>query len=143
MAYFLDYLKSQRVTTHKRSSAILEMYGMELATSIKKGYKYDYLMGSIFVGRKDVLSTKPVLLKGKTKRLREETGDMTLKVYRTNDYYYSIFWTLGVVYRKLELRFAWIHNRTMKNYEEYLELSAPALELERNRIRTSQYQLKK
>jgi hypothetical protein len=148
MGYFLTYLKQQKTTNHKNSSAILEEYGLHLAEAIKKGYKYEYLLGGIFIAKKDVLSKKPQILSGETKRLRERTGDNTLKVYRTNDTYWSIFWTLASVYRKLEVRFSDAHNRSLKNYNDYLELTAPAIELERTRLaigrrRTSQYQIKR
>lgn len=143
MAFFLEYLKSQKITTHKNASAIIEEYGKELGESIKKGYRYTSLLGSIFIVKKQVLSKTPKVLSGATKRLRDATGDNTLKVYRTNDYYYSIYWTMQIVYRTVGIRLTKFQNRSLKDYEDYLDLDSPSVELERSKTRTSQYQLKK
>lgn len=137
-----EYSKNQNITTSSIANSIIKEYGKELANLIKKGYKFKLLLGAIYIVKKKVLSKKPQILSGATSRLRKATGDNTLVVYRTNEYYYSAYWTMNIVYRILDFKLAKDVFRDLKNHEDDLELNAPLVELEKTSSgRTSSYKI--
>lgn len=119
--------KTQTFTTPANSANIIKAYGKELSEHLKKGYKYRELIGTICIVKKEVASKKPTVLSGKTKRLRESTGDPTAIVYRTNTHYYSIHWTLAILYKILLVKFTKYNERSIDIYKEELELHVDAV----------------
>lgn len=142
-SFFDTYIKNQTITNHKDCSAIIHEYGLELSEQLKKGYKYKELLGTVCIVKKDVASKKPTILSGQTKRLRDATGDTTVKVYRTNTEYYSIHWTLAVLYKILLVKFTKYNERSIDKYKDELELNVQSVTPHKNGVKNINFVFKK
>lgn len=96
--------------------AIIEMYhGWTLHTPI----------GAFYIHKKTYNANNGYVSHAATRKVRRETGDNSIVIYRTGDFYYSFFWARAKSHSHLQnytFNPSWHNNRAIEENKETLQV---------------------
>jgi hypothetical protein len=117
-----DFIRKQKDRAIAKD--IINLYNTKIAKKILKGEQYDFL-GKIYLTKVINKSDKLSCLSGATKRARLETGDNSIIIYRTNDYWFKLVWSGRWSYTHIDVKFVKENKLSIPLYEQDLLIHAP------------------
>lgn len=93
---------------------------------IFKGNKFSTPIGSFYIIKQIYNSANQYVSHAGTKKVRKETGDDSIVVYRTEGSYFRFFWAKAKFHHDLKSYFfkaAWHNEREIETHKEILQLN--------------------
>lgn len=90
-----------------------------------KGFTLHTPIGSFYIHKKMYNANNGYVSHAATRKIRKETGDNSIVIYRTGDYFYGFFWARSKSTPHLENYYfdpSWDNKRSIEKNKKTLEL---------------------